>query len=480
MRRSVASPPPITGSGVSARPTCRPWSPEVAMTSTPDTEPASVPDDGSRGPRRRAVAASAVGTTIEWYDFFLYNTAAALVFPSLFFPGENEFAGVLAAFGTQFVGFAARPIGAAIFGHYGDRIGRKTTLVATLLLMGLSTIVIGLIPGYGAIGVAAPIVLVLMRVAQGIGVGGEWGGSVLLAMEWGHGHRRGLFASWPQFGVPMGLLLSTGAVAAFSALTGPAFLTWGWRVPFLLSALLIGVGLYVRLRVMESPDFTRMRAEQAVVKQPVVEVIRTQWKEILLSALVRLSEQAPFYLFTSFVLTYVTKQLKLERNEVLVYTMIAAAIGLVSNPLFGYLSDIIGRRRMYGIGIVLVGAFAFPYFLLLDTRVGVLVLLAIVVSLICHDMQYGPQAALIAEVFGTNVRYSGAGLGYQLASVIAGGPAPLIAAYILNATGSSTGISWYIVLCCVVSMGALLLMPNRTEVERRLATSTAQGAGTGD
>jgi metabolite-proton symporter len=424
------------------------------------------------------VVASAVGTTIEWYDFFLYNTAAALVFPALFFPGESEFAGVLAAFGTQFVGFAARPIGAAIFGHYGDRIGRKVTLVATLLLMGLSTVVIGVLPGYATIGVAAPILLVLMRVAQGLGVGGEWGGSVLLAMEWGHGDRRGLFASWPQFGVPMGLLLSTGVATLFSTLTGPAFLTWGWRVPFLLSAVLIGVGLWVRLRVVESPDFARVRAERAVVAQPVLEVIRTQWRDILLSALVRLSEQAPFYLFTSFVLTYVTKQIKLGRDEVLLFTMVAAAVALVAVPLFGYLSDRIGRRRMYGIGIVLVGLFAFPYFLLLNTAVGVLVLLAIVLSLVFHAMQYGPQAALIAEVFGTNVRYSGAGLGYQLASVIAGGPAPLIAAYILNATGSSVGISWYIVICCVVSLGALALMPGRAEVERRLAPTGVEGAGT--
>ena len=448
------------------------------MSSTPDTAPVAPTEDGARGPRRRAVVASAVGTTIEWYDFFLYNTAAALVFPALFFPGESEFAGVLAAFGTQFVGFAARPIGAAIFGHYGDRIGRKVTLVATLLLMGLSTIVIGVLPGYATIGVAAPILLVLMRVAQGLGVGGEWGGSVLLAMEWGHGDRRGLFASWPQFGVPMGLLLSTGVATLFSALTGPAFLTWGWRVPFLLSAVLIGVGLWVRLRVVESPDFARVRAERAVVRQPVLEVIRTQWRDILLSALVRLSEQAPFYLFTSFVLTYVTKQIKLGRNEVLLFTMVAAAVALVAVPLFGHLSDRIGRRRMYAIGIVLVGLFAFPYFLLLNTAVGLLVLLAIVLSLVFHAMQYGPQAALIAEVFGTNVRYSGAGLGYQLASVIAGGPAPLIAAYILNATGSSVGISWYIVICCLVSLGALALMPDRAEVERRLATTGVGAAGT--
>jgi metabolite-proton symporter len=434
--------------------------------------------NATQGARRRAVVASAIGTTIEWYDFFVYNTAAALVFGSLFFPGHDQFVGVLYAFGSQFVGFAARPIGAAIFGHYGDRIGRKTTLIATLLMMGVSTFVMGLLPGYAAIGVAAPVLLVLLRVLQGLGVGGEWGGSVLLAMEWGHGHRRGLFASWPQFGVPLGLLLSTGVAALMSALTGPAFLTWGWRIPFLLSVVLIGVGLYVRLRVLESPEFAQLRDTQAVVRMPVVEVIKNQWREVLLSAFVRLSEQAPFYLFTSFVLTYVTKQLNMNRNQVLIYVMVAAAIGLISNPLFGYVSDRIGRRLMYGIGIVLTGAFAFPYFLMLNTTVGVLALVAIILSLVFHDMQYGPQAALIAEVFGTNVRYSGAGLGYQLASVIAGGPAPLIAAYILNETKSSTGVSWYIIGCCVVALGALLLMPARAKVEQRLA-ATQRRAGVG-
>jgi metabolite-proton symporter len=428
------------------------------------------PATDNRTARRRAVFASTIGTTIEWYDFFLYGTAAALVFPKLFFPGQSEFVGVLAAFTTLFVGFAARPIGAAIFGHYGDRIGRKTTLIATLLLMGISTFLIGLVPSYASIGVLAPVLLVLMRIGQGLGVGGEWGGSVLMAMEWGHGNRRGFFTSWPQLGVPFGLLLSTGIVGLMSAWTGPGFLTWGWRVPFLLSAILIGVGLYVRLRVLESPEFERAKAAGTVVKQPVWDVIRQQWRDILVAAFVRLSEQAPFYIFITFVLSYCTQQLKLSRGEVLNYTMVAAAVGLVSIPLFGYLSDLIGRRLMYGIGIVCTGLFAFPYFALLNTKMGGLVLVAIVVSLIFHDMQYGPQAALIAETFGTNVRYSGAGLGYQLASVIAGGPAPLIAAWILEETGSSTGISWYIVICCVIAMLALLLMPNRAKVAERMAS----------
>ena len=420
-----------------------------------------------RSQRRRAVVASTVGTTIEWYDFFLYGTSAALVFPALFFPGQSAYVGVLAAFGTQFVGFAARPIGAAIFGHYGDRIGRKATLITTLLIMGIGTTLIGVLPAYAAIGFAAPVLLTVLRLLQGVAVGGEWGGSVLLAMEWGSPKRRGFMASWPQLGVPLGLLLSTAMVQLMSATTGDAFLVWGWRVPFLASILLVGVGLYVRLRVLESPEFAAVLAARdtgetaAVERLPVLVAFRTQWREILASAFVRISEQAPFYLFITFVLSYGTRQLKLSQSSLLTDTLIAAAVGLVSVPLFGHLSDVIGRRTMYGIGIVCVALFAFPYFGLLNTGVPGLVLVAIVASLIFHDMQYGPQAALIAESFGTNIRYSGAGIGYQLASVVAGGPAPLIAAAILQNTGSSTWISIYILGCCVVSMIALVLMPRR-------------------
>ncbi|MEJ8278785.1 MFS transporter [Pseudonocardia spirodelae] len=415
--------------------------------------------DLERSQRRRAVFASTVGTTIEWYDFFLYGTAAALVFPQLFFPGEDEFAGILLAFGSQFVGFAARPIGAAVFGHYGDRLGRKSSLIVTLLLMGIGTALIGLLPGYAAIGVAAPLLLTVLRIAQGIAVGGEWGGSVLLAMEWGSVRRRGFYASWPQMGVPLGLLLSTAVVQVTSAATGPAFLEWGWRIPFLVSLVLVAVGLYVRLRVLESPEFAAVREKREVVRNPFTLALRGQWREILTSAFVRISEQAPFYLFITFVLTYGTKQLDLPRGQLLNATLVASAVGLVSVPLFGHLSDVIGRRLMYGIGIVCTGLFAFPYFGLLDTGVGGFVVLAIVLSLVFHDMQYGPQAALIAESFGTNIRYTGAGIGYQFASVLAGGPAPLIAAAILQSTGSSTGISWYIVGCCVVSLVALVFVP---------------------
>ena len=416
--------------------------------------------------RRRAVLASTVGTTVEWYDFFLYGTTAALVFPAVFFPDSSTYAGVLAAFSTQFVGFAARPIGAAVFGHFGDRVGRKATLVTTLMLMGVATFLIGVLPSHASIGLAAPVILTLLRIVQGIGVGGEWGGSVLMSMEWGTRGRRGLMASWPQLGVPIGLLLSTGMVKWMSAVSGDGFETWGWRVPFLVSIVLVGIGLYVRLRVLESPEFAQVQRAEDVVRQPAWQAIRRHPRAILTSALVRMSEQAPFYLFITFVLTYGTKELKLDKGDLLNDSLIAAGLGLVSVPFFGHLSDRLGRRVVYGAGIVCTALYAFPYFGLLNTRSSGLVLLAIVVSLVVHDMQYGPQAALIAESFGTNVRYSGAGIGYQLASVVAGGPAPLIAAAILSSTGSSTGISWYIVGCCAVSMTALALMPRRHEDER--------------
>jgi MFS family permease len=431
-----------------------------AAGSGPGAAPTQLDAAGRRSQRTKAAVASTIGTTIEWYDFFLYGTAAALVFPSVFFPGESALAGTLLSFSTQFVGFAARPLGAAIFGQMGDRIGRKAALIATLSLMGAATALMGVLPGYATIGVWAPILLTLLRIVQGIGVGGEWGGSVLMSMEWGSRKRHGFMASLPQLGVPIGLLLATLAVKVTTKVTGPeAFDVWGWRIPFLISVVLVGIGFYVRMAVLETPAFARMRQQKEMVKQPVLEVIRTQPRAILTSAFVRMAEQAPFYLFITFVLTYGTKQLSLERGSLLNDTLIAAAIGFVSVPFFGFLSDLIGRRLVYGIGIVATAVFAFPYYGLLNTRDSGLVLLAIVLSLVVHDIMYGPQAALISETFGTGVRYSGAGLGYQLASVIAGGPAPLIAAAILARTGASTWISLYIIGCAVVSFIALLLMP---------------------
>jgi metabolite-proton symporter len=419
---------------------------------------------------RRALVASTVGMSIEWYDFFLYGTAAALVFPKLFFPGASNYAGVLASFATYAVGFAARPVGAAIFGHWVDRIGRKATLITTLLTMGIASALIGLMPSYNSIGFWAPTILVILRILQGLGVGGEWGGSVTLSMEWGNPRRRGFIASWPQVGVPIGLLLSTGAVSLFSHISGDAFNSWGWRVPFLLSVVLIGIGLWIRLGVLESPLFAREVEGKRVEKQPVLEVIKRQPKEILLSAMLRMSEQMPFYIFTVFVLEYGTDTLGFGKNFLTNSVALAAAVSLFSVPFFGHLSDRIGRKRMYMIGAAVTALWAIPYFALLNAQVAGLAVIAIVLSLVPHDMQYGPQAALIAESFTTRVRYSGAGLGYQLASVVAGGPAPLLAAWLLHTFDSSLPIALYIIAGAVVTLIATALLPDagRAEIAREL------------
>jgi MFS family permease len=415
---------------------------------------------------RLALISSAVGTSIEWYDFFLYGTAAALVFPKLFFPETSDYAGTLAAFATYAVGFAARPVGAAIFGHFGDRIGRKATLVATLLLMGISSAIIGVLPTHQDIGLWAAALLVLFRILQGIGVGGEWGGSVLLAMEWGHKRRRGFVASWPQFGVPVGLLLGNGAVILFANTVGnfdSASFTAAWRWPFWFSLVLVAIGLFVRLQILETPLFSRVLENKRVERQPVLEVIKRNPKEILLSALIRLSEQAPFYIFTAFVLSYGTKTLGFDKNFMLYAVMAAAALSLFNTPFFGHLSDRIGRKRMYMLGAGAMLLWAFPYIALLSTGVPALVFIAVILSLIPHDMQYGPQAAFIAEAFDTRLRYSGAGIGYQLASVFAGGPAPLIAAALLPV--SVWLIAAYIALMAVITLIATSMLPDRTRAD---------------
>jgi metabolite-proton symporter len=413
----------------------------------------------------RAAVAATVGTSIEWYDFFLYGSAAALVFPKLFFPNTDQTSGILISFATYAVGFAARPVGAALFGHLGDRIGRRATLIATLLLMGLATAAIGIVPGYASIGVFGGLLLTLLRIVQGIAVGGEWGGSVLISMEWGSRRRRGLVASWPQLGVPIGLMLGNSTLLLFSRLTGPDFLVWGWRIPFLLSLLLVLVGLYVRLGVRETPVFRKLIEQRRVEVQPVAEVIARQPKEIVLSALLRISEQAPFYVFTTFALAYGTSTLHQSSDFMLVAVLAAAALSLVTVPLAGGLSDRVGRKRMYLIGILAVGVFAFPYFGLLDTAMPALILVAVIVSLVPHALQYGPQAALIAESFTGRLRYSGASIGYQLASVVAGGPAPLIATLLLSTFHTWIPIAVYLVVCALVSLVALLLLPDRSSAD---------------
>ena len=412
---------------------------------------------------RRAVLASTIGTAIEWYDFFLYSTVTGLVFARLYFPRSDPLVGTLEAFGIYAVGFGARPVGAAIFGHYGDRIGRKSTLIATLLLMGITTFMVALVPTYESIGIWGAVVLTILRFIQGVGVGGEWGGSVLLSMEWARSSsHRGFIASWPQFGVPAGLFLSNLAVLAFSAISGDQFLEWGWRVPFLLSLVLVALGLYIRLGILETPVFTRLVAENKIERAPVLEVIKRQPTEIVLTALCRMGEQAPFYLFTAFVFAYGTSTLKISRDFLLVAVLTAAILSFVSIPFFGHLSDRLGRKRIYMLGAALTGVFGFIYFGLLDTMVPALVFLAIVLSLVPHDMMYGPQAALIAECFTGRLRYSGASLGYQLASLIAGGPAPLIATWLLSKYDSGFAIAFFILACAIISLAATSMLKDYT------------------
>jgi len=412
---------------------------------------------------RRAVIASTIGTAIEWYDFFLYSTVTGLVFAKLYFPNSDPWVGTLEAFGIYAVGFIARPIGAAIFGHYGDRIGRKSTLIATLLLMGVATFAVALVPTYATIGIWGAVILTILRFIQGVGVGGEWGGSVLMSMEWARSnHSRGFVASWPQFGVPCGLFLANLAVLVFSQMSGEQFLTWGWRVPFLLSIVLVGVGLWIRLGIMETPVFAKLSAENKLEKTPMLEVIKRHPKEILLSAFARMAEQAPFYIFTAFVFSYGTGTLHVSRDFLLTAVLAASLLSFFSIPFFGHLSDRIGRKNMYMIGAAVTGVFGFIYFGMLNTGSTAVIFVAIILSLVPHDMMYGPQAALIAESFTGRLRYSGSSLGYQLASIIAGGPAPLIAAWLFGTYHTPYAIAWYIAACAVLSLVATAMMTDYT------------------
>lgn len=435
-------------------------------------------EEEARRQMRRAVIAGTVGTTIEWYDFFLYSTVTGLVFAKLYFPESDPLVGTLQAFLIYAVGFIARPFGAALFGHYGDRIGRKATLIGTLLLMGLATFAVAFVPAYASIGIWGAVLLTVLRFIQGVGVGGEWGGSVLMSMEWARTNaHRGFVASWPQFGVPAGLFLANLAVLAMSQISGSNFLTWGWRVPFILSIVLVAIGLYIRLNILETPLFARLLAEHKIEKTPTLEVIRRQPKDILLSAFARMVEQAPFYIFTAFIFTYGIRTLGASRDLMLTAVLAASVLEFVTIPLFGHLSDLIGRKRMYMIGAAAVGVFGFFFFAMVDTRNPAWIFTAIVLSLVPHAMVYGPQAALIAESFTGRLRYSGASLGYQLASVIAGGPAPLIATALFAYYRSGYAIAAYILACAVVSLFAVWRMGDHTnkDISREYDEARALG-----
>jgi len=430
---------------------------------TATIDASALSDADHRKQLRRAVIASAIGTTIEWYDFFIYGIVTGLVFAKLYFPQSDPLAGTLQAYAVFFVGFVARPVGAAIFGHYGDRIGRKSALIATLLLTGLASFAIGLVPTYEQIGVWGSVLLVVLRFIQGVGVGGEWSGSVLLSMEWAKTNaHRGFIASFPQLGVPCGLALANLVVLACSQLSGDQFLTWGWRIPFLLSIVMVGIGSYIRLGIAETPVFARVVAEERVERAPSIEVIKRQPKQIILAAFARMGEQAPGYIYIAYIFTYGTMVVGASRDFLLVGVLTSAVLGFPWVPIAGHLSDRIGRKRMYIIAATISGMFGFIYFTLLDTRSPMLMLVAISLSLLVSMNLYGPQAALIAESFTPRLRYSGAGLGYQLASIVAGGPAPFIAAALFAAFHSGYAIAFYILGCAVISIVATSLLTDHT------------------
>ncbi|MFM8270803.1 MAG: MFS transporter [Gemmata sp.] len=414
------------------------------------------PDAGSSV--ARVVAASFVGTAIEWYDFFLYGTAAALVFNELFFPTVDPAAGTMAAFGTYAVGFVARPFGGVLFGHFGDRVGRKSALVATLMLVGLSTFAIGLLPTYRTAGIVGPLLLILLRFVQGLGVGGEWAGAVLMVAERGNPRCRGFAASWVQAGAPVGLLLATGAFGLVSLLPEADFLAWGWRVPFLLGVLLTGVGLFLRVKVFESPLFAKLLEEKPAEGLPLVEVLRKHTRGVLLAMGARVAENAFYYFFTVFVLSYGTQYLSLPRTVLIDGVLIAAVVHLIATPLFGALSDRVGRRPVYVGGALFLAAFSFPFFFLMGTREPVWVWCAISAGMVGHAAMYGPQAAFLSELFGTNVRYTGASLGYQLAAPLSGGIAPLIATALLRESGGEPWpVGVYLVAMALVTVVTLSL-----------------------
>ncbi len=425
-----------------------------------------VEETSDRRDVRKVIVASLIGTSLEWYDFFIYGTAAALVFNKLFFPTFDPLVGTLLAFTTYAVGFIARPLGGVIFGHYGDKLGRKKVLVVTLLLMGISTFAIGLLPTYAVLGVGAPLLLVLLRFVQGIGLGGEWGGAVLMTLESGDPDRRGLNASWPQVGVPIGLLLANAVLSLVGALTSDqAFLSWGWRVPFLLSGLLVVVGLWIRLTIAESPLFTAVEAGDDSAPAPIVEVLRRYPKQVLLAIGARVGVDVAFYTFVLFITTYIATYLKLPQSYALNAVLIAAAVQVVAIPFFGHLSDRFARRPVYLAGAIGAAVWVFVFFALIDTGQFVLIVLAAVVALIFHAAMYGPQAAFIAEMFPTRVRYTGASMGYQLAGILGGALAPIISVALLNHFDTSVVVSVYAAAMLLVTIVCVFVAPETAHTE---------------
>lgn len=432
------------------------------MIETKTLEPPRMDEPTRQRHLRRAVVASTIGTTIEWYDFFLYGSAAALVFPKLFFPTSDPFVGQILSFSTFFVGFIARPLGATLFGHFGDRVGRKALLVITMMLMGVATMAVGLVPSYEAIGSWSAVLLTLFRALQGLAVGGEWSGSVLIASEWAPKNRRGFFTSFAQAGAPLGMMVANLSLSGMGGLTtDEQFMDWGWRVPFLASVVLIGVGLYIRLGVLESPVFADLKLRGKVAKAPVMEVLRHNWREVALTTLVRTGQLAPYYIFTTYILTYGTAVLGLSRTMLLNLLSIRSITSILMIPLAGYMSDRFGRKRIVAIGLVGTGLWGFVYFELMGTGAALLIFVAMLIDAWMQDLQYGPQAALISEAFPASRRYTGSGLGYHLAAITAGGPAPVIATYLYSQYQSAYAIAAFGLATTMISLVALVLLSNR-------------------
>jgi MFS transporter, MHS family, shikimate and dehydroshikimate transport protein len=422
------------------------------------TTASPLPTASAQTPRRVALA-SAIGTTIEWYDFYLYATATALVFNQLFFPSISPTAGTLAAFATYAAGFGARPIGAVISGHLGDRLGRKAVLIAALVTMGVATTAIGLLPTYATIGVWAPALLVVLRIVQGLAVGGEWAGAAILAVEHAPQRRRGFFGSFTQLGSPAGMLLATGSLFGVRVIAGDeAFLAWAWRLPFVASIVLVGVGLFIRLRIQDAPGFRALRERGDVARLPVVEVLRAAPRDVVLTTGLRLSQIALFVLLTTYGLTYIAGELGKASSAGLLAVVITSALGLATTPLWAILSDRIGRRTPYLVGSIGGTITLALFFLAVGTGSTTLIVLAMVLGInVTHDAMYGPQAAWFAELFSTRLRYSGASLGYGIGSVVAGGFAPLAAAALVAATGSFWLVVAFLAALSVLTTGAALL-----------------------
>jgi metabolite-proton symporter len=422
-----------------------------------------VTDKQSSGNIIKVVAASMAGTAVEWYDFFLYGVAAAVVFPAVFFPSNDPAVGTLLALGTFAIGFVARPLGGLVFGHYGDKLGRKKLLVISLVAMGIATFAIGLLPGYATIGIAAPLLLVVLRLVQGFAIGGEWGGAVLIVSEHGDPARRGYWASWPQAGVPIGQLLANALLFLLAAIQSEQdFQSWGWRIPFLLSAVLVLIGLYIRLSIEESPVFREAQAraaervaagEREIV--PIVDVFRRYPREVFTAMGARFAENVCYYVFTIVITTYMTKRLGVSSSFVLGAVLIGTAVHLVVIPVWGALSDRFGRKPIYLLGAAGVGIWAFVFIALIDTANFALTALAVIGGLVFHAAMYGPQAAFLSELFGTKVRYSGTSVGYQLASVVAGGLAPIVAVALYTSFDSGYAVSVYVALSSLLTILAV-------------------------